>query len=147
MRAIKLEPAQRNSFQHTYRIGGNQVWGRGLSSKTTQTFLSPFNALIAFRHPAKSYHTSSLLLITSKKAFPNFVREGFLAEGKGFEPLWDCSQTVFKISCLPGFCRNLTDDKWRQNPYIDGDLGVFLFEPPQNLFPTSIRFLMRFLMN
>ena len=67
MRALKLEPAQRNSFQHTYRIGGNQVWGRGLSSKTTQTFLSPFNAFLAFRHPAKSYHTSSLLLITSKK--------------------------------------------------------------------------------
>jgi len=34
-----------------------------------------------------------------------------MAEGKGFEPLRDCSQTVFKISCLSGLYRNLADDK------------------------------------
>ena len=35
----------------------------------------------------------------------------FMAERKGFEPLWGCPQTVFKISYLSGFCRRLTDDK------------------------------------
>ena len=35
----------------------------------------------------------------------------FLAEGMGFEPLWGCPQTVFKISCHSGFCRRTAEDK------------------------------------
>ena len=103
--------------------------------------------LPVYRCPVvQSVHFEPVMISTTEKGSGLSSWPKKVAESVRFELTRRCRQTVFKISCLSGLYRNLADDKWHQNPCVDGDFGVFLFEPPQNLFPASISFLMRFLM-